>query len=123
MPETKLGVYRHFKGGFYQVSAVALDTAFDLLCRDPDGGLMQLRDRRLVVYVALALKSGLRTRARTEDEFHEQVCIVHRRRFLLCVRHPPRDTCMIIPRYEYMGEEVEPWMLDIQTKDRARAVD
>lgn len=122
--ETRLGVYRHYKGGFYQVSAVAQDTATGLLQRDPEGDLMPLEKvgRRVVVYTALALRPGLRTWVRTEEEFHEPVCVTHGRPLLDCARRHPKDAWEVIPRFEYLGEGFEEWMADIRTEERTTRV-
>jgi hypothetical protein len=73
---TKLGLYRHFKGGKYRVLFKAIDATNNA----PD-------DRLMVIYISLA--NGL-IFTRFEDEFNEWV---------------PDEAEMLVPRFKYIGDE------------------
>lgn len=129
VPETKLGVYRHYKGGFYKVSDVAQDeNADEFYVYDEEGDRMPFGSRRVVVYVVLGLKPGLRTRVRTEEEFHEQLCLAHLKNGkpqpfrICCTRAYQPGTCRMISRFEYMGAGLSDWMLAETNEHRAMRI-
>lgn len=72
------GVYRHYKGGFYQVLGVARHSE---------------TDERLVVYVSLtgAHLPGPRMNVRPEAMFNEQILV---------------NDSFTTPRFEYMGDDM-----------------
>lgn len=80
LPDLPAGVYRHYKGHFYQVFGYGhdanADTLGDTAAPDLDGEVHPLGERPVVVYMGLQLDgahTGPRLAVRTADDFHAWV--------------------------------------------------
>lgn len=105
------GIYKHYRGALYQVTSVA---------QDSNNALLPPNCAYIVVYVPLQLDGahlGLRVKWRTEAEFHEWVCL-DEGPFHGVTRSPWYEEQLpellaagFVPRFEYLGEELEEWMM------------
>lgn len=98
-PEIPIGIYRHYKGQLYQVLGLAHDANDD--------------SRTCVVYIGLQLDKahlGPRIAIRTFEDFIAYIDPA--------TGGPAKDwTTPMYPRFDYMGLELEEWMVEDAKKE------
>lgn len=100
-----LGIYRHYKGGYYQVLGVALDSnADELFSQDKYTGEYYAEDGRLVVvYSSLYLAAGPRLAVRTVEDWNARLHLVT---MDIC---PDTEHCSYrFPRFRFVGHDGDP---------------